>query len=51
MTWGNSKISERSFGEGSVRMGCQRPETLNQTNDSLQKTFAGGADWTEGSTV
>ena len=36
MTQGNSQVSKRSLGEGPVLMVYQKPETLNQTNDSLQ---------------
>ena len=46
MTQGNSRISERSFGEGPVMMVGQSPEALNQASDSLQGALAGGADWT-----
>ena len=36
LTQGNSRISERSFGEGPVLMVNQKPEALNQNNSSLQ---------------
>ncbi|KAL6086700.1 hypothetical protein STEG23_022235, partial [Scotinomys teguina] len=35
-------LSLRSFDEDPVRMVCQKPEALNQTNDSLQRTFSYG---------
>lgn len=33
---GKSRISERTLSEGPVLIVCQKPETLNKTNDSLQ---------------
>lgn len=40
LTMGNSRISEMSLGNGPVFMVLQKPEILNQTNDSLQRIFA-----------
>lgn len=33
---GNSRVSELSLSNGPVFKMCQRPETLSQTNDTLQ---------------
>lgn len=40
MSQGNNRMSERSPGEDTVVMLYQKPEPLNQTNGSLQRTFA-----------
>ena len=45
MTQGNNRISERSPGGDPVLMVQQKPEASNQTNDSLQQTFASKAVW------
>jgi hypothetical protein len=40
MTQGNNRMSERSLGEDPVLKVQQKPEASNQTNDSMQLTFA-----------
>jgi hypothetical protein len=45
MTLDNSRIFERSLQDGPVLMVCQKPETLNQTNNLLQRTFGCKAVW------
>lgn len=39
MTWGNRRISNRSFSECPILIIYQKPEGLNQTNISLKWTF------------
>lgn len=41
MTLGKSRISERALSEGPVLIVCQKPETLNKTNDSLHVKLFG----------
>lgn len=48
MTWGGCELSEGSFSEDPAMTVYQKLEALNQTNDSLQGTFARKADWTKG---
>lgn len=36
---GDSRIFEWSYGEGTALMMCQKPEALNQTNDSFDEHF------------
>lgn len=45
ITWGNSRISKRSFDEGPVLLVYQRPKILNQANNSLWWTFASKTEW------
>lgn len=45
MTQGNGRISERIPGEGPVLIIEQKPEALNQSDDSLQWTFVSEAVW------
>lgn len=47
LTLGNSRISEMSLSNGPVFMVLQKPETLYQSNDSLQWIFAWKAVWTK----
>lgn len=51
ITWGNCRISKRSFGEDSMMMIYQNPEALNKTNDPLQWIFASKPHWTKGYTL
>jgi hypothetical protein len=51
MTQGNNRIPGRSPSEDPIVMASQKPETSNQTNDSLQRIFASDDVWTEGHTV
>ena len=51
MTQGNNRISERSPSEDPVLFVLQKPEASNQTNDSLQRTFASEDVWAKGCTV
>ena len=46
MTQGNKSITGKSPDEDPTLMVSRRPEVSNQTNDSLQRTFAGEV-WTE----
>lgn len=48
---GKSRISKRSFSERPVFMVWHKPESLNQTNNSLPWTFASKIIWTKGSTA
>lgn len=48
---GNSRISENSFGEGSILMVHQKPKTSNQTNISLQWTLESKAVWAKDCTA
>ena len=47
----NRMITRRKPGEDPILMMSQKPEISNQTNDSLQWTFASEDVWTEGHTV
>lgn len=49
--WGSSRTSERSLGEGLVSMVQQKQATLNQTDDSMESTFASKAGLSKGWTV
>jgi hypothetical protein len=51
MTQGNNRKTGRSPDEDPILMVSQKPEISNQTNDSLQRTFASEDVWTEGYTV
>lgn len=45
LSLGNSRRSETSLGDGPVFTVLQMPETLSQTNNSLQRIFACKAVW------
>ena len=51
MTQGNNRITKKSPGEDPALTMSQKPEALNQTIDSLRRTFASKAVWTKGYTV
>jgi hypothetical protein len=46
-TKGNNRIPRRSSGENPILMVSQKPEIMNQTNDSLKRTFANEDVWTQ----
>lgn len=46
--WGSSRTSERSPGEGLVSAVQQKQAALNQSDDSVESTFARKAGWTKG---
>ena len=48
---GNNRITMRSPNKDPILMVSQKPEISNQTNDSLQGTFASKDEWIEGYTV
>ena len=47
MTQGNNRMTGRSPSEEPMLLMSQKPETSNQTNDSLQSTFAKEDVWPE----
>lgn len=51
ITRGISRISKRRFSEDLVLTVWQKPETSNQTNGSLQRTFASKEVWIKGYTL
>jgi hypothetical protein len=51
MTQSKNRITKRSPCEDPILMVSQKPETGNQTNESLQCVFASGDVWTEGYTL